>query len=88
MIAETLSDFLPDFGEAVTRNGSATVTGLFDLPYGESFGLVAGSDPVFRCPASVGIARGDTLLIRSVTYTVIGKEPDGTGWDVCKLEAA
>jgi hypothetical protein len=88
MITETLADFLPDFGVAVTRNGSASVTGLFDKAYAEAFGLIAGNDPVFRCLSSVGMARGDTLLISGTTYTVTEIQPDGTGIDLCKLEAA
>ena len=71
-----------------TRNGSEPVTGLFDKAYGEAFGLISGNDPVFRCLTSVGMARGNTLLIGGVTYTVTNVEGDGAGWDVCRLEAA
>ena len=78
--------FFTDFSVPATRNGSA-VTGLFDKAYGEAFGMIAGNDPVFRCLSSVGMARGDVLVIGGVTYTVIGIEPDGTGIDVCRLEA-
>lgn len=88
MITETLADFLPDFSTSATRNGSATVSGLFDKAYAEAFGLIAGNDPVFRCLSSVGMARGDTLVISGTTYTVTEIQPDGTGIDLCKLEAA
>lgn len=88
---DTVADFacaFADFGVAAVRNGGASVTGLFDKAYGEAFGMIAGNDPVFRCPSSVGMARSDTLVIAGVTYTVIGIEPDGTGLDLCRLEAA
>ncbi len=88
MITETLADFLPDFSTSATRNGSATVSGLFDKAYAEAFGMIAGNDPVFRCLSSVGMARGDTLVISGTTYTVTEIQPDGTGIDLCKLEAA
>lgn len=88
MITETLADFVVDFGIDVTRNGSATVSGIFDKAYAEAFGMIAGNDPVFRCLSSVGMARGDTLVISGTTYTVTEIQPDGTGIDLCKLEAA
>ena len=88
MISETLTDFLPDFGIAATRNGTTSVTGLFDKAYAEAFGMIAGNDPVFRCLTSVGMARGDTLSISGTTYTVMEIQPDGTGIDLCKLEAS
>jgi len=88
MITENLADFVVDFGIDVTRNGSATVSGLFDKAYAEAFGLIAGNDPVFRCLSSAGMARGDTLVISGTTYTVTEVQPDGTGIDLCKLEAA
>jgi hypothetical protein len=34
------------------------------------------------------MARGNTLVIGGVTYTVTHVEPDGTGIDLCQLEAA
>lgn len=86
MISENAVDFLVDFGSTATKNGSTAVVGVFDKAYGEAFGLVAGNDPVFRCPTG-NIARGDTLAIGATTYTVIGIEADGTGWDLCRLEA-
>jgi hypothetical protein len=85
---ESLSPFFTDFAVNVTRNGSASVVGLFDKPYGEAFGMIGGNDPVFRCMSSIGMARGDTLAISGTTYTVTHIEPDGTGIDLCRLEAA
>lgn len=34
------------------------------------------------------MARGNTLLIGGTTYTVVSIEADGTGIDLCRLEAA
>ena len=85
---EDADPFFADFGVAVTRNGSGSVIGLFDKAYAEAYGMIAGNDPVFRCLSSIGMARGDTLLIAGVTYTVVNIEADGTGIDLCRLEAA
>ena len=80
--------FFTDFAVTATRNGSAQVAGIFDKAYADAFSLVAGNDPVFRCPDGAGVVRGDTLLISATTYTVTHTEPDGTGLMVCRLEAA
>lgn len=85
---EDIDPFFADFAVSVTRNGSATVIGLFDKAYAEAFGLIAGNDPVFRCMTSVGMVRNDVLVIGGTTYTVIEIQPDGAGIDLCKLEAA
>ena len=85
---EDFDPFFEDFGIAAVRNGATSVTGLFDKAYGEAFGLISGNDPVFRCLTSVGMARADTLVINGATYTVVSIEPDGTGIDLCRLEAA
>ena len=39
--------FLADFAVSATKNGSATVSGVFDKAYGEAYGMIAGTDPVF-----------------------------------------
>jgi len=85
---EDSDPFLADFAVSATKNGSATVSGVFDKAYGEAYGMIAGNDPVFRCPTASAVVRGNTLLIGGVTYTVTHVEGDGTGWDVCRLEAA
>lgn len=79
--------FFTDFSAIATRNGTSTVTGVFDQPYGEAFGLIAGNDPVFRCLSSIGMALNDTLAIAGVSYKVTHIEPDGTGIDLCRLGA-
>lgn len=85
---EDLAPYLTDFAVPATRNGSASVVGIFDKPYGEAFGMISGNDPVFRCLSSIGMARGDTLVVSGITYTVTHIEADGTGIDLCRLEAA
>lgn len=87
MLTTVERGFFIDFGTAATI-GAATVVGLFDKSYGEAFGIIAGNYPVFRCLTSVGMARGNTLLIGGTTYTVVSIEADGTGIDLCRLEAA
>ena len=56
MISENPVDFLVDFGSTATKNGSTSVVGVFDKAFAESFGMIAGNDPVFRCPTG-NIAR-------------------------------
>ena len=84
---EDLTQFFSDFAATATKSGVA-VAGIFDKAYGEAFGMIAGNDPVFRTASSTGIVRGDTLVIGGVSYTVVNVEPDGTGLDLCRLEAA
>lgn len=79
--------YFTDFGVPATLDG-APVRGIFDNAYGESFGLVASSSPVFRLPSSIAVATGQTLIIAATTYTVAGIEPDGTGLTVLRLEKA
>jgi hypothetical protein len=71
--------------------GAATVSGLFRQAYADAAsGLAAGSSPVFDCLASAvpTIARGNTVTINSVNYTVLGIEPDGAGWVSLILQKA
>ena len=82
----TDSTYFADFGVDVTLAG-ASVRGIFDDAYGESFGgLVAGSGPMLRLPSSVAVTSGATLVHGSTTYSVVGIEPDGTGMTVLRLE--
>ena len=81
----TDSTYFADFGVDVTLAG-ASVRGIFDDAYGESFGgLVAGSGPMFRLPSSIAVTRGATL-VHGATYKVVSIEPDGTGMSVLRLE--
>jgi hypothetical protein len=86
--AEDLSVFFDtdEFADAVTYNG-VTINGIFDNAYFEGQGI-QGSQPVFICPtASVSNAlHGDELVRNSVTYRVVGVEPDGTGVTLLRLE--
>lgn len=84
---EDFAAFFDDFGVPATLNG-ANVRGIFDNAYGESFGLVASSSPVFRLPSSIAVTTGQTLVIAATTYTVASVEPDGTGITVLRLEKA
>jgi hypothetical protein len=83
---EDLSSYFHD-APVYPRNGSLFAQGFFDNAYAEAFGIISGNDPVFRCLSSVGMARGDTLLIDGVTYTVTHIESDA-GIDLCRLESA
>lgn len=87
---EDRDPFISDFAESAVWNGTTTISGLFDNFYFDPMGNIAeGSDPRFLVDtdAVVGIDQGDTLVIGSTTYKVRGKEPDGTGFTLLKLEA-
>ena len=86
MISETLTDYFVDFGATATKSG-VPVAGIFDAAYAQTFDMIAGNGPVFRCLASAGVARGNTLVINGTSYTVTVTEPDGTGMTLCRLEA-
>lgn len=89
---EDLKSFLStkDFAVSAIYNG-VSVDVIFDSVYfEESTGLVGfqGSAPMATALTSdvPNAAHGDTLVISSVTYKVVGVEPDGTGITVLRLE--
>jgi hypothetical protein len=83
---EDRAPFFDDFGATATKSGVA-VAGIFDAAYADTFDMVGGNSPVFRCQASSGVVRGNTLVINGTSYTVTVAEPDGTGMTLCRLEA-
>ena len=83
---EPLSSFFIDFDASATKSGVA-IAGIFDAQAADAFGTVTGSNPVFYCSTSSAVARGNTLVIGGVSYTVASIEPDGTGLTACRLEA-
>lgn len=84
---ENAAPFFADFGIEATLQG-VVVRGIFDDAYGESFsGMVSGSGPMLRLPSSVAVARGNTVVIGTQSYTVRSIEPDGTGITTLRLEA-
>lgn len=89
MFAELYSVYFSDFAVPVTVAGAAT-KGIFDKQYQQSFGIVAGDNPVLVVETSkaVDAVEGDEVVIDSVTYTVASVEPDGTGITILQLELA
>jgi hypothetical protein len=90
---ENYDEFLgtDDFGVDALYKGTTTVQGIFDKQYFEAQAAFAGvhsSQPTFLGKASdfEDAAHGDTLLINSVNYKVVGVEPDGTGFTLLRLE--
>ncbi len=77
--------FFGDFGVDATLNAGA-VRGILVAPYGEAFGLVAGSRPVFMLASSVSAARGDVLAIAGNSYEVAEIQADGTAIKSLVLE--
>ena len=64
---------------AATYNAS-TVNGIFEDQF-VSVGGIESSKPTFTCAEAdvTGIKNGDTLIVNSVDYKVVGTQPDGTG---------
>ena len=88
---------IAEFSDAGTftpsGGSSSTVNGMFDKDYaladmGGRVG-VGSDDPRFMCrPSDVSTAAsGDSLVVRSTTYTVRQVEEDGTGITTLMLEA-
>ena len=86
MFIELYSAYFSDFAVPATVAGVAT-KGIFDKAYQESFGIVAGNNPVLVVKTSdVNAAEGDQVVVDSNTYIVSGVEPDGTGITILQLE--
>lgn len=83
---ESMPCFFVDFGVTATI-GAASVSGIFDTPSAEMFGI-GGSDPTFTCATAdvVSIAAGQAVTIAGTDYTVTAVKPDGTGLTVLHLD--
>lgn len=88
-IAREAETAFSDFDEDVTwtpAGGSATrIRGIFDrisevTDIGEMISM-DGVAATLDVPTSVipGLARDDTILVRGLSYRVVGVEPNGTG---------
>jgi hypothetical protein len=89
VIVEDFSVFLADFGVDVVIDG-VTVRGIFDNPFvaaGGGIGMET-TNPTLGLPTEnvPSDPIGKTFARGSVTYEIVGHEPDGTGWSVLILE--
>jgi len=80
-----------DFGVTATYNGTTSVNGIFDNAYFEVAAGEAGiqsTHPVFWCRTAdiPSPTHNQTLIISSVTYKIVGVEPDSTGITQLMLE--
>ena len=83
MLTENAADFLDtdDFAVTAAYNTSTTVTGIFS----NSYVLIEGMEsrrPTFLCEAAdvPSAAHGDSLNVNSTAYSVVGVQPDETGF--------
>lgn len=81
-----------DFAVTATIGGSPVV-GIFDNPWiGPEVGEVETSlnQPTLLVRTSdvSTVSKGDTIIINSANYTVVGIEPDGTGLTSLVLKSA
>lgn len=81
-VVDLLADAEADFGWTV-------VPGIFRHEYGESFGMVGGSKPVFECLSAsvVGIGQDAPLTIAGEAFVVAEIAEDGRGMVRFVLEA-
>jgi len=84
--SENLSVFFTDFAETVTVSGSSFLA-IFDNAYVDALG-VAGTRPALTCKTSdvSGVVFDAAATVRTISYKVVGIEPDGTGITVLLLE--
>lgn len=69
-----------------TKADLSQIGGLFRKPYGETFGLVSGSNPTFLCLIATAPGLGTSLTVNGTAYTVQGVKPDGQGMVTLELE--
>lgn len=84
---------LGDFGVTVTYGAGSSFVGIFDSGFElVSLGEVGVASAQLRLLARSsdvdGIARGTTLTISAVTYTLQEHQPDGTGMTTLLLTRA
>ncbi len=82
---DTPADYLVDFGVTVTKTGGATFTAIFDNEYAQADfdgTAVERTAPMLmaRTTDVSALAKGATLTVNSVAYTIRRLEPDGTGF--------
>jgi hypothetical protein len=88
--AQDRLDLLSSLGDDITYNGSA-IKAVFDSTYYEAtmgdFG-VEGAQAGMMCRDIdlTAPVHGDVVVVRGVSYVVIGVKPDGTGMTEFELE--
>lgn len=88
MFTELYSVYFSDFAVPATVAGVA-LKGIFDKEYQESYGIVAGDNPVLLIQSDlVSPVEGDAVIVNSTNYTVASTEPNGTGLTILQLELA
>jgi hypothetical protein len=79
---EDLTPFysLDGFADAALWKGTETVNVIFDNAHVEQFD-VSSKQPIVRGQEAnfIGVQQGDSLVVKSVNYTIYEIEPDGNG---------
>lgn len=77
-----LANTTADFG------GGVLVNGIFREPYAESFGMMPSDKPSFESGSAslAGILVDAALTINGTAYTVVSRQPDGTGKTMLALK--
>jgi hypothetical protein len=78
-MVEQLAGYFTDFGETVTF-GAATFTAIIDVPTLDYDVALSAPLQLTAIAADIGaLAKGSSITVRSVAYTVRQVQPDGTG---------
>ena len=76
---EMLPGYFEDFGEEITA-GTSTFTAIVDVPVTDGLDTLYAAPVLTAIASDIGaLAAGDSVAVRSTTYTVRTVEPDGTG---------
>jgi len=80
---EDRDDFLilDDFAITANYNSGTTIKGIFSNGYVE-VGGIESKRPLFTCAAAdvSGVNHGKSLVVNGTTYSVVGVQPDDTGF--------
>lgn len=86
-MVEDISDFFDsdEFAIVAIYLGTQSINVIYDHAYTEQFGI-AGNNPFITVNALdfVGVAKGQSITLEAVNYTIKTFEPDGTG--ILRLE--
>lgn len=66
---------------------AAPVTGMFDMPYQDAFGIVSGSSPKLTIDTACApeMSVGDPVLVDVNAYLIAEIEPDNGGFTILRL---
>lgn len=66
------------------------VTGIFNRPYADAFGMVSGSKPQLTVTTALApdMTIGDPVIVGDDSYSIAELEPDNGGFTIIRLRKA